>query len=73
VRGKIAALRSQLRARGLDVMIEVDGGVDAGNIADLVRDGADLLVAGSAVFAGGDGDVSAAVRRLRALAEGARS
>jgi len=71
VRGKISALRSQIRARGLKLMIEVDGGVDAGNIADLVRDGADLLVAGSAVFA--SGDTSAAVKRLRALAEGARS
>ncbi len=54
-------------------MIEVDGGVDAGNVADLVREGADLLVAGSAVFASGDGNVSAALRRLRTLAEGART
>jgi ribulose-phosphate 3-epimerase len=73
VRGKIASLRSQIGSRGLDVMIEVDGGVDAGNVADLVRDGADLLVSGSAVFGAGDGSVSASVRRLKTLAEGAAS
>jgi ribulose-phosphate 3-epimerase len=72
VRGKIAALRSQIRERGLGALIEVDGGVDASNIADLVRDGADLLVAGSAVFAAAEG-AAAAVRRLRSLAEGALS
>jgi len=43
--------------------------VDAGNIADLVRDGAVWFVAGSAVFSGGD--PASAVRRLKALAEGA--
>ncbi|MBI3451134.1 MAG: ribulose-phosphate 3-epimerase [Acidobacteria bacterium] len=72
VRRKIAALKATLRERGLDALIEVDGGVDAGNAADLVRDGADLLVAGSAVFASGAG-AAAAVARLRQLAEGARS
>ena len=70
VRRKIADLRATLAARGLDVLIEVDGGVEEGNIADLVRDGADLLVAGSAVFHGGD--PAASVRRLAALALGAR-
>jgi len=70
VRGKIAALRARIAEAGLGAMIEVDGGVDAGNVADLVRDGADLLVAGSAVF--GTGDPAAAVKRLKSLAEGAR-
>jgi ribulose-phosphate 3-epimerase len=43
-------------------MIEVDGGVDAGNAHALVEAGAEVLVAGSAVF--GQGDVEAAARRL---------
>jgi len=72
VRRKIAALRAALHERALHALIEVDGGVDEGNAADLVRDGADLLVAGSAVFASG-ASAAAAVQRLRGLAEGARS
>ncbi len=70
VRGKVVALRSQIASRALGVRIEVDGGVDASNIADLVRDGADWLVAGSSVFS--SGDPAGAVKRLKALAEGAR-
>lgn len=71
VRAKVTELRSRIESRRAGVQIQVDGGVDEGNIADLVRDGVDILVAGSAVFSGGD--PAAAVRRLRALAEGARS
>jgi ribulose-phosphate 3-epimerase len=59
---KIRRLRALLDERGLKVDIEVDGGVDAGNIRSLVQAGAEVLVAGSAVF--GDKDPAAAVRRL---------
>jgi ribulose-phosphate 3-epimerase len=71
VRAKLASLRARIDGAKLGARIEVDGGVDESNIADLVRDGADLLVAGSAVFS--SGDPAGAVRRLRSLAEGARS
>jgi ribulose-phosphate 3-epimerase len=54
VLGKVAALREMLLRRGLHARIEVDGGVGPGNAADLVRAGADLLVAGNAVFGKGD-------------------
>ena len=47
---------------GLKAQIEVDGGVDVGNIRSLVEAGAEMLVAGSAVF--GHGDPAAAVQRL---------
>ncbi|MEK6813965.1 MAG: ribulose-phosphate 3-epimerase [Nitrospirota bacterium] len=47
---KIATLRDWIRESGLDVEIEVDGGVKTGNAGDLVRAGAEILVAGSAVF-----------------------
>ena len=70
VRRKIAILQERIVARDLRVQIEVDGGVDAENIADLVKDGADVFVAGSAVFA--SGDPASAVRKLKTLAEGAR-
>jgi ribulose-phosphate 3-epimerase len=51
---KVRRLRSQLRARGLTTLIEVDGGVDTGNIRALAEAGAEVMVAGSAVFGGGD-------------------
>jgi ribulose-phosphate 3-epimerase len=59
---KIRRLHAILRDRGLKAQIEVDGGVDLGNIRALVEAGAEVLVAGSAVF--GHGDPEAAARRL---------
>jgi len=51
---KVAALRKTITRRRLKTRIEVDGGVDAGNAASLVRAGADILVAGNAIFGKGD-------------------
>ena len=59
---KIRRLRAIIEKRGLKAVIEVDGGVDLSNIRALVEAGAELLVAGSAVF--GHGDPEAAARRL---------
>lgn len=59
---KIRRLRALIRERGLAVSIEVDGGVDTTNARALVEAGADILVAGSAVF--GQGDAEAGARRL---------
>jgi len=59
---KLRRLRQQVRERRLATQIEVDGGVDAGNAPALVEAGADILVAGSAVF--GQGDPESAARRL---------
>jgi ribulose-phosphate 3-epimerase len=59
---KIRRLKQQIRERGLAAVIEVDGGVDAGNARALVEAGAEILVAGNAVF--GQGDPEAAARRL---------
>ena len=63
---KVRRLREMLDARGLDVHIEVDGGVNADTICRVVEAGADVLVMGSAVFAAEDG-VGAAIAALRAL------
>jgi ribulose-phosphate 3-epimerase len=61
---KIRALKHQITARGLQVAIEVDGGVNPSN-ARAIRDaGADVLVAGTAIF--GQPDYAAAIRALRA-------
>jgi ribulose-phosphate 3-epimerase len=55
-------------ARGYSYRIEVDGGVGLETVADVVRAGAEILVAGSAVFGKGDAKVNAA-----ALLDAARS
>jgi ribulose-phosphate 3-epimerase len=47
---KIAALRHEIDCRGLTVELEVDGGVKADNIGRIAAAGADVFVAGSAVF-----------------------
>jgi ribulose-phosphate 3-epimerase len=47
---KVVAAKDALRAKGLSVAIQVDGGVTESNIAQLAEAGADVFVAGSAVF-----------------------
>jgi ribulose-phosphate 3-epimerase len=59
---KIRRLRQEVLERRLAVRIEVDGGVDLGNARSLVEAGAEILVAGSAVF--GKADAEAAVKAL---------
>lgn len=59
---KVRRLRNEILDRGLKVRIEIDGGVDAGNINDVVDAGAEIIVAGSAVF--GKPDPAIAVREL---------
>jgi len=50
---KIATLRGLIDGAGLDITLEVDGGVNADTIADVVAAGADALVAGTAAFQNG--------------------
>ncbi|GBL03750.1 ribulose-phosphate 3-epimerase [Glaciecola sp. KUL10] len=47
---KIKAIKKRIDDLGLDVRIEVDGGIKASNIADVRQAGADMFVAGSAIF-----------------------
>ena len=68
---KIRRLRKLLAGAGSQAQIEVDGGVSADNAADLVSAGADILVAGQAIF--GDTDPASATERLKALATSVRS
>ncbi|HLH07330.1 MAG TPA: ribulose-phosphate 3-epimerase [Terriglobales bacterium] len=51
---KIAQLSRIRQSRGLEYRIEVDGGVSLKTVADIVRAGAEILVAGNAVFGKGD-------------------
>ena len=62
---KIRALREEIDRRGLSCLVEVDGGVDAVTGPACVEAGADVLVAGSAVFVAAD--PAAAVAGLKAL------
>ncbi len=60
---KIAKLRKRIDELGLKTEIEVDGGVKPDNAASIINAGADILVAGSAVF--GKKDYAAAIRGIR--------
>jgi len=61
---KIAALRREIDRRGLAVELEVDGGVKVDNIERIAAAGADVFVAGSAVF--GTADYAATIAALHA-------
>jgi ribulose-phosphate 3-epimerase len=60
---KIRALRQLCDARGLDTIIEVDGGLSGDNAWRVIDAGATAIVAGSAVF--GAGDYAAAIAAIR--------
>jgi ribulose-phosphate 3-epimerase len=66
---KISQLAQMRRDRGLSFRIEVDGGVGLDTVSQVVRAGAELLVAGSAVFDGHD--VTANARNLLKAAQAA--
>ncbi|MBM4372355.1 MAG: ribulose-phosphate 3-epimerase [Deltaproteobacteria bacterium] len=68
--GKITALRDVLEDRGLAARIEVDGGLSAANAARVAAAGADVLVAGNAVFRAPD--YGAVIRGMRETATAAR-
>ena len=60
---KISKLRKRIDELGRAIEIEVDGGVKPSNAAEIIKAGADILVAGSAVF--GAKDYGAAIRGIR--------
>ena len=61
---KVRRLRQMITDKQLDVRIEIDGGIDRSNIETVVGAGAEIIVAGSAIF--GTNDPKAAVADLRA-------
>ena len=60
---KVRRLRQMITERQLDVRIEIDGGIDLNNIETVVEAGAEIIVAGSAIF--GTKDAENAVKELR--------
>ncbi len=65
---KVRAARDLIDARGLQVEVEIDGGINVETAPAAAAAGADILVAGSAIFH--DDDPLAAARRIRAAAAG---
>lgn len=60
---KVRRLKSMIDERRLPIRIEIDGGIDRSNIGEVVNAGAEIIVAGSAVF--GTKDPTQGVRELR--------
>jgi len=60
---KIEALRERAEDRGLDLDIEVDGGIKVENVHQVASAGANVIVSGSGIFKGGD--YSATIRQMR--------
>ncbi|MCI0497219.1 MAG: ribulose-phosphate 3-epimerase [Thermoplasmata archaeon] len=66
---KVTEARHIRGERGLGFIISVDGGIGPGTVGQAAAAGADMVVAGSAVF--GKGDVAAAIRAIKEAAAGA--
>ena len=62
---KLQELRALMAAHGVTPLVEIDGGVSTANVADVVKAGANVIVAGSAVF--GSEDPAHAVQQLRTM------
>ncbi len=66
--GKISDVRNEIDSRGLNIDIEVDGGIKLDNVKEVIDAGANVIVAGSAIF--GAEDVYASTKRfLEAMKE----
>jgi ribulose-phosphate 3-epimerase len=65
-------LRNWIDGQNLSIPIEVDGGVNPGNAESLIRDGAEILVVGAAIFAAED-PVGTIARLKDIMARGNRS
>jgi ribulose-phosphate 3-epimerase len=61
---KLRAVRQRIDQSGFDIRLEIDGGVTADNIAEIAEAGADMFVAGSAIF--NQPDYKAVIDKMRA-------
>ena len=67
---KVRAVRRLIDASGKSIRLEIDGGVKVDNIGEIARAGADMFVAGSAIF--GAGDYKATISAMRAAIAGTK-
>jgi ribulose-phosphate 3-epimerase len=65
---RIRAVRQRIDASGREVRLQVDGGVSLANVAEVLAAGADVIVAGSAVFGAAEGPEAAARSFVQRLA-----
>jgi len=65
---KIRRVKDMIVAQGLSAAVTVDGGINAATVRAVTAAGADIAVAGSAVY--GQADVAAAIRQLKELSQG---
>jgi ribulose-phosphate 3-epimerase len=68
---KISGARVEIDMRGVDVLLEVDGGIKIGNAKEVAESGADILVAGSAVF--GTSDYKKTIKQFKDQVKGIRA
>jgi ribulose-phosphate 3-epimerase len=64
---KLAEARARIKASGRDIRLEIDGGVNVGNAAEIAGAGADTFVSGSAIF--GSADYAGTIKAMRAQIE----
>lgn len=64
---KIGAVKAEIKHRKLNTLVEVDGGIKLDNIGKVVKAGADIVVAGTAIFRAGD--YGQAIAEMRAAAQ----
>ncbi len=67
---KIAQIKEAAAAEGLEIEVEVDGGITAENLPQVVEAGADIIVVGSSIFAAPDPRLAAA--EIRKILSGAK-
>ena len=65
---KIGRLKESIVSNGYETRIEVDGGISASNLANVIAAGAEIIVAGSAVFSS-QKDAGKAVQEMKGIAE----
>lgn len=64
---KVRRLKKEIEDRGLDIKIEIDGGINRQTIGPACRAGASIIVAGSAIYS--EKDCAKAIKELREIAE----
>lgn len=64
---KLSRLKKEIKSRRLDIKIEIDGGINKQTIGPAYRAGADIVVAGSAIY--GEKDRAQAIKELREIAK----
>ena len=67
---KIKKLAALIKEKNLDILISVDGGINTGNVKKVVQAGADIVVAGSAIFK--SENPAQVIKNIRKIASGSR-